>query len=613
MSVYSALTALNVQQTKLDVIGNNLANVSTVAYKSQSVSFADLLSQTLSGSSAASSSSNTGGTNAQQVGLGVAVSGITTDTSTGSISSTGVDTDVAINGSGYFIVEGDTAGTYYFTRAGNFGVDSDGNLTVNGYKVCGWEPDSSGTIDTESAVSGINLFYTTDGTSKQVIAPEQTTYANMTGTLDSTADAQGASLVYIGSATDALTVSGKLASTASALSNSFTAYDVEGNSTDVSISLTVAAASGTVYDSDGNAVTQGYTVTWTDGTTSGTLYFDSSGNIMSGTYYSDSAATTTALTATTSGTITVANTTSSTADDTVTINFSDLKVNTSTGATSSLTVEADGGIDADMDTDAAAAITVYDALGNEYDVNVEFTKCYTGYVYDSSGNKISITTVYWSASDTSDNVNSSGSGYLAFDSEGKLLTGTYYSSDPTVSGASYETYTFDDSYDIDITAATNGSGNKAVNIDDFTVAMNLTSLALYTEGSVSVADSDGYASGTLTGYSISSDGTITGTYSNNQTQVLAQLGLAMFDNAAGLDKVGTSLYAASANSGAFTGAIVAGSEGTGTLTSGALESSNVDLSAQFAEMMVAERAYQAASKLITVTDDMAQTVINMVS
>ena len=102
-------------------------------------------------------------------------------------------------------------------------------------------------------------------------------------------------------------------------------------------------------------------------------------------------------------------------------------------------------------------------------------------------------------------------------------------------------------------------------------------------------------------------------YSNNQTQLLAQIGLATFDNAAGLDKVGTSLYAVSANSGPFSGAVVAGTDGTGTLTSGALESSNVDLSAQFAEMMVAERAYQAASKLITVTDDMMQTVINMVS
>ena len=259
------------------------------------------------------------------------------------------------------------------------------------------------------------------------------------------------------------------------------------------------------------------------------------------------------------------------------------------------------------------AVSVYDSLGNEYDVSVSFTKCSTATVYDEAGTAKTITTVYWEAGDSSDDINASGSGYLAFDTEGKLVTGTYYSSDPTVTGAEPENYTFASAYDIDIAADTDSSGNKTVNIDDFSVSMDVAAVSLYTEGSIAVDSSDGYASGTLTGYSFSSDGTITGVYSNNQTQLLAQIGLATFDNAAGLDKVGTSLYAVSANSGPFSGAVVAGTDGTGTLTSGALESSNVDLSAQFAEMMVAERAYQAASKLITVTDDMMQTVINMVS
>ncbi len=468
MSVYAALTALNAQQTKLDVIGNNLANVSTVAYKSQTATFSDLLSQTLSSSSGASTTSNTGGTNAKQIGLGVSVAAISTNVTSGSITSTGVDTDVAINGGGYFIVEGDTTGSYYFTRAGNFGVDAEGNLNVNGYKVCGWEPDADQVIDTEAAVSGINLFYNADGSSKQVIAPEKTTTATMDGTLDSTAEAQGDSVFDIGATTD-------------------------------------------------------------------------------------------------------------------------------------------------LDADTSATISVYDALGNEYDVDVDFTKCYSAAVYDEDGTATTVTTVYWEASDSADNVNASGSGYLAFDSTGKLLTGTYYSSDPTVTGSTPETYTFSKTYDISMAAATDASGNKLVNIDDFTVSMDVSAVSLYTEGSIAVDSSDGYASGTLSSYSIGSDGTITGVYSNNQTQVLAQIGLASFNNAGGLDKVGTSLYAASANSGSYDGAVVAGSGGTGSLTAGALEASNVDLSSQFAEMMVAERAYQAASKLITVSDDMMQTVINMVS
>jgi flagellar hook protein FlgE len=146
---------------------------------------------------------------------------------------------VAINGSGYFIVEGETDGTYYFTRAGNFSVDASGNLTVNGYKVCGWEPDTDGAIDTEDAVSAINLFYNEDGTSKQVIAPQKTSYATMGGTLDSTADSQGGSIFYIGSATDTLTLSGKLSASdiATGITQTLTTYDDEGNTSTATLSL----------------------------------------------------------------------------------------------------------------------------------------------------------------------------------------------------------------------------------------------------------------------------------------------------------------------------------------------------------------------------------------
>ena len=280
------------------------------------------------------------------------------------------------------------------------------------------------------------------------------------------------------------------------------------------------------------------------------------------------------------------------------------------GTSSKLTLDSDGGVDAD----SSATISVYDALGDEYDVTVSYTNCYTSTVYDADGNQVTITTVYWDASDSSDDIDASGSGYLAFDSEGNLLTGKYYSTAADAAAGTNLLYDFDDTYQISISANTDSAGNKLVNIDDFSVDMSVAAVTLYGDGgTIAVGDSDGYASGTLTSYSISTDGTITGVYSNNQTQVLAQLGLAVFDNAAGLDKVGSSVYAVSANSGAYTGAVVAGSDGSGSLSSGTLESSNVDLSAQFADMMVAERAYQAASKLITVTDDMMQTVINMVS
>ena len=422
MSIYSALTALTSQQTKLDVIGNNLANVSTVAYKGQSVAFSDLLSQTISGASAASTDANTGGTNSQQVGLGVSVSSITTDVTNGSTTYTGVDTDVSIGGNGYFIVEGEKAGSYYYTRAGNFGVDASGNLNVNGYKVCGWLPDSGGAIDTEAAVSAINLFYNTDGTSKQVIAPEATTYAKMKGTLDSTTTAQGDSLADIGLATEKAALSGTLNKTSgSTSSQTVTIVDKNGTSSNATVTLTTGATTKyyTAGDTTGTELTAvAYTIADSTGTTtaSGTLYFNSNGEIVtSGSYYDTSGGTGTLLT------LGAAKPTATVDSVSVAFDFSSME----TGSATSLTVTADGGPPAD--SDATATISVYDALGNEYDVNVDYTKCATSTVYDSSGNALDITTVYWAASDTSDNVNASGSGYLAFDSKGKLVTGEYTS------------------------------------------------------------------------------------------------------------------------------------------------------------------------------------------
>ena len=111
--------------------------------------------------------------------------------------------------------------------------------------------------------------------------------------------------------------------------------------------------------------------------------------------------------------------------------------------------------------------------------------------------------------------------------------------------------------------------------------------------------------------SISSDGTITATYSNDQKQAIAQVALAVFDNPAGLEKIGGNLYAASVSSGDYS-VVVAGKGGSGTMTSYALELSNVDLASQFSSMMISQRAYQANSKVVSTSDEMLQSLINMV-
>lgn len=133
-SLFSGISGMKSQQTKMDVIGNNIANVNTTAFKSQRVTFKDMLSQTMQ--NATSPTITIGGTNAKQVGLGVGVSAIDTDMSQGSLQPTGRSTDVAIEGNGFFIVSNgkDT----YYTRDGSFTLDKNGDLvTSEGLHVIG--------------------------------------------------------------------------------------------------------------------------------------------------------------------------------------------------------------------------------------------------------------------------------------------------------------------------------------------------------------------------------------------------------------------------------------------------------------------------------------------
>lgn len=418
MSMYSAVSGLKSQQTKLNVIGNNVANVNTLGYKSQSVAFSDLLSQTISAAGAAAG--QTGGTNSKQIGLGSQVSAITKNMGTGSSQYTGNDTDAALSGDGFFIVQGGGTGKYQFTRAGNFGVDLDGNLVVNGLKVCGWEYDTTaGKFNTQETVAPINLFTSTSGVNKKVLAPEQTTSVSLSGNLSSS-----------------------------------------------------AAVSATTVDS-------------------------------------------------------------------------------------------------------SSTMTVYDALGTSYDVKVEYKRTATD---------------EWTATFSGGCLGTPVDQVMTFDANGKMTSPT------------------DGKFTLSIDSPT----APAVAFD---VEMNLSGISMYTsstgKSSVAVSDQDGYASGTLQDFSIGADGVITGSYSNGQKQALGMLGLAVFTNPSGLDKIGENLYATSVNSGEFSGAVAAGTGGSGKLTTGALEMSNVDLANEFSEMMITQRAYQANSKIITTSDTLLETLINM--
>jgi len=123
-SMYSGVSGLDTHQQMMDVIGNNIANVNTVGFKRSRVTFQEMLTQTMQGASA--SQDNRAGTNAKQVGLGTSVGSIDNDMTSGNLESTGKESDVAIQGDGFFVLRDGASNSY--TRAGNFGFDEAGNL-----------------------------------------------------------------------------------------------------------------------------------------------------------------------------------------------------------------------------------------------------------------------------------------------------------------------------------------------------------------------------------------------------------------------------------------------------------------------------------------------------
>ena len=178
-SLYSGVAGLKSHQTKMDVIGNNIANVNTVGFKAATVSFSDVLYQKTQ--SASASSGNIGGINAKQIGLGTAVSSIYTDLSaSGSAQNTNNTYDLMIEGSQFFIVS--NAGGTYFTKVGSFTVDGVGNLvTYNGEYVMGWLPDPD---DPSSIKRDIVKPLAIESDANKYADPEATTAAYVTGNID---------------------------------------------------------------------------------------------------------------------------------------------------------------------------------------------------------------------------------------------------------------------------------------------------------------------------------------------------------------------------------------------------------------------------------------------
>src|SRR3954468_22016412 len=177
-SMFSAISGLRAHQTKMDVTGNNIANVNTVGYKSSTTVFQDTLSQVIK--AGGQPAADRGGTNPAQVGLGVKVAGVTTNWTQGATQSTGRSTDFMIEGDGFFVTRAGTENIY--TRAGSFDFDGSGKLvTPDGKILQGWMADANGVVNPNGPIGDLSVPY------GQLVNPSQTTSGVVQGNLPATA------------------------------------------------------------------------------------------------------------------------------------------------------------------------------------------------------------------------------------------------------------------------------------------------------------------------------------------------------------------------------------------------------------------------------------------
>jgi flagellar hook protein FlgE len=568
-ALFAGVTGLNANAFALDVIGNNIANINTTGYKASRALFGDLLAQTISGGTA-SVSGGTAGINPIQVGTGVRVLGVDTDYSQGAFLTSGNVTDIAVSGSGFFVLNNGNSTVY--TRDGAFAVDLDGSLIspFSGYRVQGWEADDNGNINVNSQTSDITIPL---GSSTVANA---TSTLNLVGNLDSSGTTDGVGTtafsgnIYAGAATNA---------TSASLLTALT--DVAGNSLNLEAgdSLSVSASKGT-----GALVTRTFTV-GTTGTTLGdfTDFMQQSFGIVSD---SNTAAT-----------------------EQVTVSGGQIAIQGNIGTANAITAITISG------TDAGGLSTLNTSIFNSFfapDAINGFTETSTAsgessfsqmVVYDSLGVGHTIDVIY-SRADADENIWSFfaiGNDSFQAGSSGTGLVSTAGRLEFASSGA-VSSFTGNSlSLELDNGATT-----------PLSITVDGDSLTQFgTTSDVSLTEQDGFPPGVLESFTIAATGVVTGIFSNGLTKDLGQVALAEFTNEDGLIKAGDNLYQPGTNAG--TPAIGApGTGGRGSLNSGFLEQSNVDLARQFSNLIVVQRAYQASARTITAADALLAEAVNLV-
>lgn len=562
-AMFSGVAGLKTHQTKMDVIGNNIANVNTYGFKSQRAIFSDIFYQTLQGASAGTA--NRGGTNPSSVGYGSQLAAIQTQMSQSSMQSTGYGMDVAITGEGFFQVM-DPDGNIFYTKAGIFDYDSNGYLVdVNGNFVLGTEssdgaPDSKKIkLDNIGSVNPAAAAYATtiNGIKYTINATNPTAKGNLSMSLGASSqlpkgqDVQ-ASISSSGTITVLLSNDAKFASLAD-LNQKINAAITEANGGSPHVAGNfelISLDADAIFTANGSLT--GAEICGTDfDYQPGTLTVpDGSGNP------------TTTVPKLFDGAMTIVNTSSTFSGQGKIANFT---------ATFS---EAD----AVNNEPAKWTITLQDANNTVYTGEVADGESYTQLQLKNTSTPddddfITVTYPNYDSLVTKYKLANSGSDPSGSDSMSAFATG--------VKGM--------------LTPA-KPSVNLGLSSGSFTLSGG-------TEGGPVTLDE-------LTSISIGADGIISVTHPEKGTVAAGRISLANFANPAGLELNGTNYYSASANSGEAQ-LCDPGSDGTGSLKSNALEMSNVDLSSEFADMITTQRGFQANSRIITVSDTMLEELINL--
>ncbi len=563
-SLYSGVAGLKTHQTRMDVIGNNIANVNTTAYKSSSMTFSELMSQTTQKASGANATTGVGGTNAKQIGLGVKAGAINTAITTqGSAQSTGNPFDIMITGDNFFVVSNGSEN--FFTRDGSFYVDGAGNLamTSTGYNVMGWGVDETTGNIKQDTVTALRIM----SAANMTYPPEATTKANISGILDENDK-------------DVTSANGKTVN--------LNFFDARGYSYTAKFTFKQSGGDKTnEYSMELNKILDS---TGAEIDISKLEFGNRSQQKMETkvTLNTDAYKWDVKVLKTKDGTTDVAN-------------LADI-FNTD----GSLITPAD---DAAAQKQQEALDAIAKAYGYEGSTD-EFLNLYITSTVDKD-KQLTIQDLLGNmmAGKTTDVLPADGS---AITMEGRYFEGTtvVFNKDTgkleSVGGSTTN---------LNVNAAFSALGGNFSDVTiDLSECTNYDNKGTSTIGATS-GDLDGLGTGRrlgdMIGVSIQKDGMIYASYDNGMTKLLGQIATAAFANASGLEKEGDNLYSATLNSGEFDGIGVDITAGGGYMSPGQLEMSNVDLSSEFTEMITTQRGFQANSRIITVSDTLLEELTNL--